>query len=459
MMNRVTTAPATTAWRTTPGYVEGGSDYESIHILFGYFLKDHVSPNPLPEPSLLGADGSFEWGRGPILEKVIRTREDRERYEKLPRLVRSGVAIIEPWRDVGGNKMDERVRASKNIAYALQRIADADSVLFPLWQTGIGDGDELAALVTNGLAVIMEGGNPSVYDPSSFSPNCPREDLLQLVEGLMTSRRPHSAPCIFICLGHQLAAEAHVRLIRRATGEVLASDSLGNDRSGAALAMLRHVCRRIQEVGERLRVIKGGKVVAENWTSRTFAVARNEYPEMAIVPLVAYKFSENPLDHVPFELVHSHAVVAHDHEGIIDTALAHEAEINVAMFHGDEVNEEAILFCNWAYKLLHEAIIPYRHFVAGSRLCWLLQLPYGIEILCSTPMPDGVILTEVAATCIIYKDYETRRIRRSFTLQLHPELSTDLREIGRRPPPTYAELKADDGIRLLIRLLHAGMLE
>src|SRR5260221_365133 len=83
----------------------------------------------LPSPSLLGADGSFEWGRGPILEKVIRTREDRERYEKLPRLVRSGVAIIEPWRDAGGNKMDERVRASKNIAYALQRIADADSVL------------------------------------------------------------------------------------------------------------------------------------------------------------------------------------------------------------------------------------------------------------------------------------------------------------------------------------------
>jgi GMP synthase-like glutamine amidotransferase len=459
-MPGVKTASPKVPWRKTPGYVEGGSDYESIHILFGYFLKDRVSPNPLPEPSLLPPDGSFEWSQGPILEKVIRTREDRERYEKCPKLVRSGVAILEPWEDIGGNKFGEKVQASKNIAYVLQRIADADSVLFPLCQTGVGDVDDMVALVSHGLAIIFEGGNPSVYDPSSFSTTCPREDLLRLVEGLLTSRRPHSAPCIFICLGHQLAAEGHVRLLRRAVSEVFASASVGNDSSGEAITMLRRVCARIRDVGERLSVIKAGRIVAENWMSPTFSVAPNEQPEMDIVPLVAYNISEGAVAHVPFELVHGHAVVAHDNEGIIDTALAHETEINVAMFHGDEVNEEAILFCNWALKLLHEAIIPYRHHVAGSRLCWLLQLPYGIEILCSSRMPDGNgILTNVGATCIIYKDFETRQIRRSFTLQFHPELSHDLREIGRRPPPSYAELKVDDGIRLLIRLLYAAMLE
>lgn len=444
------------AWRTTPGVVEGGSDYESIHIFLARFLADRSAPNPLPEPPLTAPDGSFEWSRRPILEKVLRTPEDRARYEKLHRLVRSGMAILEPWQDVGANKFGDRVRASKNIAYALQRIADADSVLFPLWETGVGDADSLAALVTGGLAVFLEGGNPSVYDPSSFSPLCPREDLLRLVEALLLSRRPHSAACISICLAHQLMAEGHVRLVRRAVRGVLESGPGGGDDVG----MLARACRRIRDVGEHLAVVKGGQVVAEGWESPHFSVGRNEQPEMAIVPLVPYRTSEETASRIPFELVHSHAIVAHEHEGIIDTALAHEAEIRVAMFHGDEVNEEAILFCNWAYKLLHEAIIPCRHVIAASNLSWLLQLPYGIEILCSSPMEGGqAVLTEVAATCILYKDYETRRVRRSFTLQFHPELSTDLREVGQRPPPRYAELKADDGIRLLARLLYIGMLE
>jgi hypothetical protein len=250
--------------------------------------------------------------------------------------------------------------------------------------------------------------------------------------------------------------------VRRAVQDVLAAESLGQDRSNEAIGVLQLVCARIRDTGARLAVVKNGQVVAAGWNSATFGVARNEQPETAIVPLVAYRTSAATAARVPFELVHTHAVVAHEHKekGIIVQALAHEAEVRVAMFHGDEVNEEAILFCNWAYRLLHEAIIPYRHHVAGSRLAWLLQLPYGVEIPCSTAMPDGsATLTEVAATCIIYKDYETSRLRRSFTLQFHPELSTDLREIGRRPPPSYAELKSDPGVRLLVRQLYAGMLE
>src|SRR5262249_1246611 len=163
------------------------------------------------------------------------------------------------------------------------------------------------------------------------------------------------------------------------------------------LRMLRLVCERIRDVGQRLAVVKNGQVVADGWTSATFAVARNEQPEMAIVPLVGYRTGSATAARVPFELVHSQAVVAHEHKetGIIVQALAHEAEVRVAMFHGDEVNEEGILFCNWAYRLLHEAIIPYRHHVAGSRLAWLLQLPYGVEIPCSTALADGsATLTE-----------------------------------------------------------------
>jgi hypothetical protein len=45
------------------------------------------------------------------------------------------------------------------------------------------------------------------------------------------------------------------------------------------------------------------------------------------------------------------------------------------MFHSHEVNKEAILFANWAYRAIHDAIVPYRHIIAGSALSLPIQLP------------------------------------------------------------------------------------
>ena len=129
------------------------------------------------------------------------------------------------------------------------------------------------------------------------------------------------------------------------------------------------------------------------------------------------------------------------------------------MFHSDEVNEEGVLFANWAYRSLHDAIVPYRHVIAGGPLSWLIQLPDSVEILCSTAEVTGEVVTECSATCINYKDFETKKIRRSFTCQFHPELLEDLRAIGSSEAPSYATLKKDDGVRLFIRLLYAGMQE
>jgi hypothetical protein len=126
------------------------------------------------------------------------------------------------------------------------------------------------------------------------------------------------------------------------------------------------------------------------------------------------------------------------------------------MFHSDEVNEEAALFVNWAYRLLHDTIVPIRHAVAVSPVAWLLCLPYALEILGQTQV-DPENWTEVGATAIYYKDWETHRIRRSFTCQFHPELMEDIRDIGPRSGPRYHEMKDDDGVRLLVRLLYQGM--
>lgn len=139
--------------------------------------------------------------------------------------------------------------------------------------------------------------------------------------------------------------------------------------------------------------------------------------------------------------------------------LEYERDVHIAMFHGDEVNQEAMLFANWALlHRLHNTIVPHRAIIAASPLSWLLQLPYGVEILCSTAVNDHIV-TECSATCMSYKDFETKRIRRSFTVQFHPELLADLRSFGSRPAPSYAELKTDDGIRLLVRLLYTSIQE
>jgi hypothetical protein len=160
--------------------------------------------------------------------------------------------------------------------------------------------------------------------------------------------------------------------------------------------------------------------------------------------------------HVPQELHDTHALIADELEGVIDSLLTLERELRVEMFHGDEVNEEALLFANWAYRTLHDTIVPIRHELAVSPVAWMLSLPYAVEILGQTQV-DPQHWTEVGTTAIYYKDWETHRIRRSFTCQFHPELMEDIRDIGGRTGPRYHELKDDDGVRLLIRLLYHGM--
>jgi hypothetical protein len=67
--------------------------------------------------------------------------------------------------------------------------------------------------------------------------------------------------------------------------------------------------------------------------------------------------------------------------------------------------------------------------------------------------------TEVCSTAIYHEDWETQRVRRSFTCQFHPELMADIHDIGGRSAPRYHEMKNRDGVRLPIRLLYRGMQE
>jgi len=446
-------------WRERPGILgQHASSPESVHALLGYFLRDRRSPTPFPGRDSLALEGLFDWGLAPPLERVIEKPEQLQALMLVPEIYRHSVSIIEPWPNVGTNPRGEQVRASKNMAYVLQQVADVDTILHPVWRSGIQNAGRLANILSAGIATIVQGGNPSVHDASSFDgSNASLEDILGLVDQLLLRRSTGTGPSIFICLGHQLAAASHVRLIRRATRELLDLARMPMDSGGRSLQTLQRLCRHIVEVGESLPVLKRGVEVARGWHDPRFAVARNEEFEIGTRRLQP-RSTRDDHSHLPEPLLSAHGLVSDELDGVIDLVMTLERDVHVEMFHGDEVNEEAILFANWAYKSLHDAIIPVRHALAVSPASWLLSLPYGVEILGQTQV-DEHTWTEVCATAIYYKDWETQRVRRSFTCQFHPELMADIRDIGGRSAPRYQELKNHDGVRLLMRLLFHGMQE
>jgi len=107
-------------------------------------------------------------GGGKPLEKVINSPAELEFLMQHPALFRNAIAIIEPWEHVGKNPLGENVRASLNVAFIAQKIADCDSILFPVWSSGLLAPEVVVPLITSGLAVVVEGGDPSVRDASTF---------------------------------------------------------------------------------------------------------------------------------------------------------------------------------------------------------------------------------------------------------------------------------------------------
>jgi len=345
----------------------------------------------------------------------------------VPEIYRHSVSIIEPWPNVGTNQRGEQVHASRNIAYVLQQVADADTILHPVWRSGIQHAGRLKNLLSAGIATIVQGGNPSVHDATSFDgSNAGLEDILSLVDHL---------------------------LLRRSTDQ--RSVHLHLSRSPARGRVPRTLDQARDTPDPRSRPPADGS--ARGWDDPRFAVARNEEFEIGTRRLHPHT-TRGDHSHLPEPLLAAHGLVADELDGVIDLVMTLERNVHVEMFHGDEVNEEAILIANLAYKSLHEAIVPVRHALAVSPAAWLLSLPYGVEILGQTQVDEDT-WTEVCVTAIYYKDWETQRVRRSFICQIHPELMADIRDIGGRSAPRYHELKDHDGVRLLIRLLYHGMQE
>ncbi|MAI80245.1 MAG: hypothetical protein CL917_14950 [Deltaproteobacteria bacterium] len=384
--------------------------------LFDAFLADRDSPNPLGK-------------RKPHVGTPIHDLANIDPID-----LRESCLVVEPWGHVGKRpKDDSGVIASENIAYIVDQILGVPTLIVPAWRTGVGNPRRFAALARSAMLIAFEGGEPNVHEAESFTAAYPRSAATRCLVELMLM----GVPFVGICLSHQLAAQAHVELIREVVQRL---ETSGNP---AFIA----VANAIRQVGDNLPVKKGYGTVASSWKAETFAVAQNEQGSYANTQLHPYK--HEPIEHVPAMVSDAHRLVSNEYDAIIDAALSHENEIHIQTFHGNEVSEESIRFVCWAYQTIQAALKAYPTEAAASQeLHALLGLPLGVEILASTHDRDDKPLCEVAATGTYWQGGQT-----AITTQFHPELDHSLLTTSEGWRPSWTDMKRSDGIRLLVRML------
>ena len=148
----------------------GKSNRTSIEFLLADFINDRDS-NSLLEPfydKKLDLLANCQWGEEGPLEKVVRSNDDLKEILKEPKIYKNSICIIEPAKHVGTNPKGNEVKASINIAYLSQYIADCDSILIPLWETGPLNKELLIELITSCTMCFIEGGYPTLKDYKSF---------------------------------------------------------------------------------------------------------------------------------------------------------------------------------------------------------------------------------------------------------------------------------------------------
>ena len=445
-------------WRSTSSfYDENTNSIQAFQTLITSFLADRHS-NSLLSKELSSKKLVGPWGVEP-LEKIVKNTNDLQYILNNANIIKNAVSIIEPSDHIGENNQGEGVRASSNVAYICRMIADCDSVLFPLWESGISNMDKLIEVLQNSLAIVFEGGHPSVSDSSTFdNSDVSLKELLILSERILLSRVQKSSPAIFICLGHQLVAQAHITLIKKVIDTIRNQLSIVIKKDDYKYETLVFLCNEIETVGAHLKIVKNGSEIASGWNDPCFAVAKNEITEVGKCELKHFKHDGIHPSSDFKKLLIKHNKSSSEYNGIIEESISYERNLELLMFHSDEVNQEAILFANWAYSELQDTLSSCSNLISISPLSWLLRLPSSVEVLCSTSFKDKT-LTEVAATCISYKDYQTNKIRRSFSFQFHPELLSDLREFHLSGKHDYNLFKNDDGVRMLMRVLYESILE
>jgi len=340
-------------------------------------------------------------------------------YYMRPLFWHNSFCLLEPWEHVGMYN-NEKVKASLNFCNFFSRIMGSHTLILPIYSECFEideNHEEFVCLLSNSNCIVMEGGDQSTYDPKSFVDGLSQTQLFELTAKLLLCRGANTCPQIYICLGHQCTAEAHIWILKQFVKQVDEKLHFQD------LEPLMKVAEEIRNVGQKLEIIRAdGSLVCRGWENPKFAVSKMLQREVGLSTLQEYHFN---LRHLPDELVEAYK----DTEVYVQQT-TNNLDLNgrcVPMLHGDTVNPEAILFANWAYQKLHPIVEQCKHHLIGTSLIWLQNLPVRVRILASSQQA-GMIMCHCASTAIYYQKSGFSRIWRTYTVQFHPELITE--EVG-----------------------------
>jgi len=423
-------------------------------------IKDRQAPAGFEDlRNNLGKGLSSDWGKIHGLDEVLDEEELLESADEV------GVTIVEPWEHVGHNSLGEEVRASVNVAYLAKAIG-MNSKVVPLWKIRCGYPVLPASKLVQKLwhsFCVFEGGAPDVYDESTFHVDTASRDFLwEMYKHVLLTRHKFQV-CVFICLSHQMVGSTLVELVKDAVCEL----SRGSEKAQA-------LSKKIEKIGNKIKVLKkhagdNDVAVACGFRDQKFATARNEIVEAALLSL--HEFDVQQLTaHSPElqECLNVHTHYSKKNTGVYEIIAKNKRELSgedakfdIAMFHGVEVNWEAIVFVNWVFSEIaelrkEEDLAP-----------WMYDLPVGVEITSCTKLdekhvfedgkalPAGAMVTDVASMRIDYVDKKGVR-RSSYSCQFHPELTASLRDARYEKPLEFTELLQQDGQRMLVNFWKQG---
>ena len=396
-------------------------------------------------------------------------------YLKEPKLRSKWAVILKPDTVIGSNQWGELIDASTNFATITKEILDWNILIIELSEINYQNllekikqycvNETIGQFLRTFRYVVIEGGRQSLYDANSFDEisngNFTKKDYLHLLTSLMLARNnPDSNPGLFLCLGHQGIGEALreylVKLIQKSNklAKIIAkSDSNVSEKFTTLINEIRNQGNEIQILN------RSGKLVAKGLNDTYFAVKKNEIPEIGLKKLAVYKPSKGL---VPDKMLKEYEKITKFHTGILEDFYSLES-LDIVMLHGDEVNEEAVLFMNWALmKISKFSRENYGILISDSELKELTSLPFGLEIHSSTlyamdSMAEDY-LTEIASLVLYYYNPETQLVKRDYTLQFHPELFEEIRILQKRDFESKTLLELSDGIQLLLSSLQAGFI-
>ncbi len=306
----------------------------------------------------------------------------------------------------------------------------------------------LAARLREHRLLLGEGGNQSATDPHSFERVGVGVSLdwwTRLFRELIRLRAtsPGAAPGIFLCLSHQLYAQALAALVGDALRRVPVELARGD-------ATLRAAWQEaIDPWLPELEWVHEDSVIEK---VRSAGAGRR-----GLAPLSPYRPSEG----IPEALADVHARAARRLTGYVEQLIACD-DIAVTTMHGDAIDERRLLALNaffvsaTQFRRAHwsrlQAVVP-----ACAEI--LRGLPVAVEVTAST-VSGGHATTEVASTAVYFSRPEGGPTWRDLTFQFHPELPLPADAFHHIGTGTAVAVRFDnDGHKLLLGAILALLTE